>query len=126
MALSKAWVPDSALGVEKCVTILAGAKRQLQNPEVSVNLEDGIVSERTTQLTELSSTGAGDDLLDALLGIGDTVRCLREKSFVVVLVPVENEIDAALIENSPQSLHIRRRAVNPGAEKRAVKVRNRA
>ena len=77
MALSTARIPDSAVGIEKCMAILAGAERQLENPEVSVNLERRIASQRIAQFTERAPTGAGDDLLDALRGIGHTVRCLR-------------------------------------------------
>ena len=97
MALSAARIPDSTVGVNKCVAILTGAERQLQYSETSVNLKNGIASERTTQRSEISSTRAGDDLLDAFRGVGDAVRRLRKESLVIVIVSVQHEIDAAVI-----------------------------
>src|SRR4029077_19940963 len=50
----------------------------------------------------------------------------REKSLVIVLVPIENQIDAILVEDSPQTLGLRRRSVRAGAEKRAMEIGERA
>src|SRR5258706_7988221 len=126
MAFSSAGIPDSAGGVDEGVAIFPSTERQLENPEPSVDLIDGIARERRDHFAQLSSAGSGDDLRDALHRVDHAVGRLRKKSFVVVLVPIENQIGAAVIKNSPQFSSLRTRAVRAGAEEGPMPVRNRA
>ena len=66
VAVATARIPDSTVGSEKGVAILAGAERQLQDAEVPVNLEDGISREWIAYAAQLTATGSGDDLRNTL------------------------------------------------------------
>src|ERR1700694_4900739 len=126
MALAAAHIPDSAVGVEKCVTILAAPGQQLQHSEVSVNLVRGIGRESVAHATKVTAAGSRYDLHQASCRIGNAARCLRQKSLIMVLVPAEDEIHAAVVENSSYVLHFPRWSIKAGAEKWAVKVGERA
>jgi hypothetical protein len=122
VAFAAARVPDSAGGVDEGVNVFTGAERQLENAEVPVNLGDRVCRWRITHFAQLAPARAGFVLLDSIYGVSNALRRLRLKAIVTVLVPVENQIDASVVEDIPQSLHSRGGAVRAGAEERPVEV----
>jgi hypothetical protein len=76
MTLAAAHVPDSSVGVEKCMAILAGTECQFQNAEVSVNLDDGIGRESAAHAAQITATSSRYDLRKPLCGVSNAARCL--------------------------------------------------
>src|ERR1035437_449654 len=78
------------------------------------------VRNRDSKPVEIAASRSRHDLGDALRGIGPPDGILRREAFVVVVVTIENEVDAAVIEYLPHGLERRVGAMPPGAESRVV------
>ena len=50
------------------------------------------------------ATGPNDELPDSVL-VGLAGRALRRKPLVIVIVTVDDDLDAGLVEHTPQSPH---------------------
>lgn len=56
--------------------------------------------------SEISSACAGDHLLDSFHRVRNSSRCLRDKTLVMMLVSVDDEIHSICVENIPETLHL--------------------
>src|SRR3954466_3436386 len=126
MALPPAGVPDPAVDIDERVDVLVRSERQLEHAEVPVHLNDGVAREWVTHSAEVAPARAGNNLLYAPRRVGRTIRILRQKSLVVVLVTGKHELHAGVVKDPPQRSHLGRGAVVAGVEQRAVEICERA
>src|SRR6266851_1833007 len=117
MAFTSASVPHTTIYVEKCVTIFSVTKRELYHSVMTGDPNHRVGSERIMNDTQVGATCAGDDLLDPLHRIRNSVRGLRNKTFVMMLVSVDDEIHSICVENIPETLHLWTGTVDSRAEK---------
>src|SRR3954470_13885356 len=78
--------------------ISARAQRQLQHAIRTVTVHLAVAGD-PAKLVHTTAAGAGDELPDAVLGIGFPLVVLRREPFVDVIVPVEHDIRAGLVED---------------------------
>src|SRR5882672_4650279 len=100
VTFSSTRIPDSAVRVDECVTVLPRAEHHFKDTEVTVDLKHGVLRKWIPQLPQLSSACSGDDLFDSTRRIQDARRCLREKSLVMVLVSVEKDRKSTRLNSS--------------------------
>ena len=73
------------------------------------------------------SAGASHELTNAVLPVRLSVRVLRCKTLVIMIVPVYDDLGSSLIKQIPQGLHQRIVSVSaPRTKQRLVKIRQRA
>src|SRR4029450_1485673 len=80
-------------------------ERQLQHSPTSV-VAYLAVGKRAGKVRELRPTGADRELANATRGIHDAVRILRREPFITVVVAVDHDVGAGLIQGPPHRLHV--------------------
>src|SRR6478752_146708 len=104
--------------------VVGRAQRELDHA-VRFVVADLAVRLRPLELVEAAAARADDELADAFRS-GLAVGILRREPLVVVVVPVDDDVDAAVVERVPDVQHVRRLAqvlpVRARAEHRDVPV----
>src|SRR5579884_858219 len=78
------------------------------------------------EIVERRAAGADGELADALRLVAQAVRRLRREALIEMIVAVEDDLDAGVVEDAPEIAHVGVEAVRARREQRMVPVRERA
>ena len=107
--------------------VASGLQVQLDDP-VRAGVPHLAVRSDRSEAVGVGAAGADDELADTRGRIGHTVRVLRRKALVLVVVPVENDFGSAVVQSRSSTAAIAVVTAVHGArgEQRVVEVRERA
>src|SRR5688500_3016628 len=104
--------------------ILLSAYRELQHAVVALDPGDRVWLDRLTGSGQVGTTGSDDDLRYPADRVPQSGRRLRRESFIMVFVPIDNEVDVALVQEVPDSRHPYVTRVPPRAETGSMEIRD--
>src|SRR6188472_2722278 len=116
------------VGLRHVVRPLVGAvaERELDDPEREPRPQLAVGLRRPEEVAQRRAPGADDELPDAALPVLLPAGVLGREALVVVIVPVDDDVDARAVERGPEGRDGLVVAVEPGAEARVVPDRHRA
>src|SRR5712675_1755554 len=107
---------------DKFPLVSAGRKRQLQYAEC-FQIARFAIGMSHSKRTKILAAGPDNELSNPPAGIGDVVRILWSKSFVIVVMAVDDHVRVGCVQRIPQRFHSQVVAMRAaGTEKRLVKI----
>src|SRR2546430_9477587 len=120
---SSAGIGDRSAGDrDEAPVVTAGAERELENAVSRVVAYFEIRHRGTEVVQRFTASCPHGDFTDAERRVQSPVRLLRGKALIGVIVTIQDQIGAVLVERVPQRTYLRpyRRATGDGAEARMM------